>query len=357
MHRKILCYIVVICLIISGVLVAGCNREEPEEQQASDFEEVEPEPEPIFYIALGDSVAAGFGVMEDVRYTNLLFDKLKRDEIANDYRNMAVSGYTTTALLELLERLSRSNLEAFEQASVITINIGGNNIMQPLLVALSDFQEIGVMLNEAVETTAEVREIIDDAVEFANEARDLIDNFSIADVLRINSFIRRAIEVMDELTETYSQVSELRILELVDTMQGQFSDELEQQLLEGVELFELEFYLIIDWLKTNAPNAIIIVNTVYNPIPSEIGDFAVLLSERVGTYIQNINEIILENSETRGFLVSDVYLRFKDEPNINDIMNSNLDMSAMTLNFDIIHPNNIGHAIIAELNYDLIRVR
>ena len=348
MLKKVLSYILIICLVLSGMLLAGCNRDESEETQMDEIE-------PKFYIALGDSVAAGFGVMEDVRYTNIFFEKLERYDVANEHRNLAVSGYTTTTLLELLERLPRSKIEVFEQATVITLNIGGNNIMQPLLTELSHFQEIGAMLSEAVETTAEVREIIDETVEFANEARDLIDNFTITDVFRINSFIRRAIEVMDELTETYAQVSELRILELIDTMQGQFSEGLEQQLSEGVEIFEFEFCLIIDWLKTNAPNAVIIVNTVYNPIPSEIGDFTVQISESIDVYIQIINKIILENAEARGYLVSDVYSRFRDEPNINDIMNSNLDMFAMTLNFDIIHPNRAGHAIIASLNYDLIR--
>ena len=49
---------------------------------------------------------------------------------------------------------------------------------------------------------------------------------------------------------------------------GLFTPEIEAALEGGVQSFADEFSKIITWIETSAPRATIIVNTVYNPIPS-----------------------------------------------------------------------------------------
>jgi lysophospholipase L1-like esterase len=364
MLKKLLHFTLILCLTIS-VITTGCTEIEADDREIPQFEEKsvdestpiiepEPEPEPLYYIALGDSVAVGFGVLEELRYTNLLFHEMQNTGFANRYRNMAINGYTTSMLLSLLNRQNESSLSTFQQASIITINIGGNNILQPLLAYLSNIDDIGEILNEAFLVLNEVRDSFDMAMEFANETMEMIDNFSIADILRLSSFIQRASDVKDDLAVTYNEVNELRLLELLDLVQGQFPDTLITELESGLKTFEEEFIQIIDWLTAHAPNAIIIVNTVYNPLPGEIGDFTLQLSDVIDIYIQAMNRSISFGSRTGKYLVSDIYSRFNDESNIIDLMNSYLDMSAMILNFDFIHPNEVGHNIISEMNFRLI---
>ena len=136
-------------------------------------------------------------------------------------------------------------------------------------------------------------------------------------------------------------------------LSGPLPPELIAEMDKGIADFTVEFDAIISWLKENAPDAVIIVNTLYNPIPEELLGLKLELSGPAETYTQAINKIIfaLQNDD---YLVADVYSEFAIVPDLSEFMNYQLDLAQMNLNFDIIHPNGVGHKRIMELNYGVM---
>ena len=168
-HGYLLLGLVLLCLI--GVLVFLTRPS---------FQTPSPPP-PRVYIALGDSVSSGYGLegylnAPEGRHSTLFFEMLQEGDYADEYTNMARSGFTTSMLLEKLEGLEDEELALFQNAHLITLNIGGNNILTPFLEYLSDLQlisglisawrgfqspELEAMLEEGVETFArEFHEIL-----------------------------------------------------------------------------------------------------------------------------------------------------------------------------------------------------
>ena len=135
---------------------------------------------------------------------------------------------------------------------------------------------------------------------------------------------------------------------VVSTWKGSFSPELEEMLEEGVKAFSVEFKEIIKWLEKNAPNATIIVNTIYNPIPQDVLWVSLPISHWANGFIGSMNHIIVEESMAKGFLVTDIHSQFTNRPNL---MRLNLNPFVGSFSFDILHPNIKGHRLIAELNY------
>ena len=94
---------------------------------------------------------------------------------------------------------------------------------------------------------------------------------------------------------------------------------------------------------------IIIVNTIYNPIPDQVFGLPLEISGTANSLIQSMNNEIIIVCGERGHLVSDIY---SDIGNGLNMMNANVDLSALTLSFDVFHPNAAGHELIAQRNYD-----
>jgi lysophospholipase L1-like esterase len=232
--------------------------------------------------------------------------------------NMAENGYTTTMLLELLRGMTDDQLMLFKNAGIITLNIGGNNILTPFTDYLNSNQKNVLEENPEAEPETETGDVKEKAIEVWNAFEDGISS---------------AIDIGKALF-------------------GSFTPELEAELENGVQTFADEFKEIITWIETNAPRATIIVNTIYNPIPKQILMVPVELSNKSDELIQSMNNIIIEDSETRDYFVADVYSGFIDEQNIWDITQFNLNPLEGFMSIDIIHPNRAGHTIIAELIYE-----
>ena len=323
--------------------------------------------ERLIYIALGDSVSAGYGIHSDAyRHSDIFFNLLLSGGYANDYINMAIDGQTTTALLTHLNDLSPHKLELFSHASVITLNIGGNNILQPFLRNLPDMHELAYMLSETLDFIHEAEEVLSEIMYFINESREtiaevldfatdimgVVNNFHVADVLRLREFIDRAsviddaVVVFDAFTSleadalsVFDRTSDLQLLSTFSLLMGDFPPLLEAELREGVLIFANDFTEIISWLKRNAPNAYIIVNTVYNPMPRDIFGFYLGLYSHAYEHIREINRIIIEKSINDRIIVSDIH----------SILSGNLGL--MNINFDFVHPNPTGHSYIALRNF------
>jgi len=363
LYSEVVCVrmFLVVCLGFVLVFFAACSYDD-------EYEELpEVEVPRLVYIALGDSVSEGYGVWAAAdRHSSLFFAMLQEREIANEYVNLAVSGHTTGDLLLLFNGLGYADLEHFRHAAVITLNIGGNNILSPFFSHLPDLEDVQMQIEQAMGLIAdawamvqdimdfigESRGAIDDVITFANEVIEFADNFNIFQIFRLNEIVSAAppiiggaVEVFDEIgaleaniTGLFDRVTSLEILNLLALLRGDFPAELLADLQAGLDLFASEFGQILTWIENNAPNATLIVNTVYNPLPTEILGINAGVANESGRLIHDLNQIIREESRQRGFIISDIYSALSGR------------MDLMNINPDIIHPNPNGHNEIANIN-------
>lgn len=89
------------------------------------------------YVSLGDSLAAGqnpYGITEGYGYTDILAGKLSEMGVLGNYVKLGKSGYTTEDVLnQLLDSEVRAEIE---NAEFITLDIGANDLLDPLIGAL-----------------------------------------------------------------------------------------------------------------------------------------------------------------------------------------------------------------------------
>jgi lysophospholipase L1-like esterase len=191
-------------------------------------------------------------------------------------------------------------------------------------------------------------------MEVAEEVQEALENFSFWRIWRfaeLNRVMNRVAVVLDDVTGVLSNLLDLELVAAVPIILGNFPPELEADLRRGVNIFTREFREIIDWLEVHAPDATLIVNTVYNPFPPEFMGLPIEMSHRAEALTQDINRVIMRESAARGFLVSDVHASFTGEM----MTNLHLDLESMTLTFDFIHPSPAGHELIKQLNYETFR--
>jgi len=309
---------------------------------------------PRYYVALGDSVSFGYGLSaHEESYPAIFYELLKEEEYVDNYANMAVNGFTTTLLLEYLNNLDNEKLNQLRNAQIVTLNIGGNNILIPFSNYLNNS---GVMSGaETIRTGTE--NIVSGAWEVISGIRSRADN----NLLDSDENINTAASIISGLGNIIVGVGSIisgtgEILsnspEILNTLSGSFPPELRDELEKGVQNFSDEFKDIIKLIEKYAPKATIIVNTIYNPIPQEILRSSVEISVAANVLIESMNNIIIQESKARGFLVTDTYTHFSNQLNLTMF---NIRPSVGNLSFDIVHPNAEGHKLIAQLNYDTFK--
>jgi lysophospholipase L1-like esterase len=283
-------------------------------------------------------------------HPSVFFELLKNDEYVENHVNMAQSGFTTTTLLEQLNDMSVGDLSHIKDARVITINIGGNNILLPFTEYLSELNVVSGGVNIASGAgnvfsgawgviygiASEVGKLFSDSIEggIGSAAEGVGDIVAGAE-----NVISGAGQIISGTPRAFS------------TFRGSFSPELEAELEKGIETFSEEFKQIINWIEENAPRATIIVNTVYNPIPQEILFLSLEISNIATVLIDSINYVIIEESEAREWLIVDINTHLSNQL---DMAQFNLNSSAGSLSVDIIHPNTQGHALIAQLHHEAL---
>ena len=80
------------------------------------------------YLALGDSITAGYGVESLYSFPTVYGNFLRRHNLDLRVHNLGVNGLTTQGLLELLQ-YNQSLRQLVTQASLITITIGSNDLL------------------------------------------------------------------------------------------------------------------------------------------------------------------------------------------------------------------------------------
>ena len=242
----------------------------------------------ISYVALGDSITTGYGLGEGEQS----FAEIIAAENGYELINLAEDGATSADLLDVIQ--NEANAATLENADLITITIGGNDLMGALYEYLA----------EAYNATHQDAAITEQELQKGLMAGNFTLLTFVASV--INDFV--------------------------------LSDAAEDALLG----FDDNLLRIIVALKQANPDATIIVANQYNPYSHIENSFATDIVDAFEQGVQLLNFAI--GSNTDDYDVADVYTVFEDAD--QNPCNAYL-TSIMDFNLDF-HPNAYGHQLIAE---------
>lgn len=250
------------------------------------------------YVALGDSITTGYGLADDEsNFATLL--------TGSNYSldNLAAAGETSQSLLAKLSDNTGETCQAVKNADLITITIGGNDLMNALYTYLAG--KTGL-------SSDEVKNALTDKAD-PNRQKVLLGAMS-----NISGFASspEAAQAMTALANNFSA--------------------------------------IIGAIRTANPDVTLIVANQYNPYSHLEGMQGALISSAFEAGIASLNRLISSGAANGGYIVADIYTAFKnaaDNP-CNAYFNSIADME---LDF---HPNAYGHLLIATtiLNLDVIPI-
>lgn len=238
------------------------------------------------YLSLGDSIAYGMSAASGSDYVHLFYNHLIENPNYSQLglNNLAVCGDTSSNLLSKLQT-DLSYTAAVKNAKVITISIGGNNLLSPVISTVCTAFGVSPVKNSNL---------------MAELAKAIVNN--------PNS----------------------------DTILGGIagSPTLAKALQSNISQFGIDLPKIIRMIKTISPQAQIYVLSLYNPFNSQD-----LLYTVVDPLINGINKVINTNAAS-GYKVADVYTKFKTTAGA-----VNFDLAAFKLDP---HPTTIGHKAIYE---------
>ena len=257
---------------------------------------------PTTYLALGDSITAGYtpddgsgnpGVLS-TPFTSYLKDLYAFEDLDN---SLAVSGWTSG---DLLTGLQNAREDTFAGVRLVTITIGGNDLMDALYGYL--FEEY---------KTAQTQ-----------------DPDSYPDSYPDQEAFQEAL-LGGDATLMFFALGKL----------GGFSDS--SQAAAALEAVEYNLGIILDLLKEKASNAAIVVCTQYNPYNS-FKDNAFLggMYTAFEAGVQQLNDKIRSICSGKSVLVADVYSDFLGRTDL-----CNADPKTSQLDF---HPNEAGHKVMAQ---------
>lgn len=222
--------------------------------------------------ALGDSIAYGSKAEKGFGYTDLFYAGIKERKNLDtaDLVNLGKPGRNSSELLRSI-RTNKNTIDSLLKADVITISIGGNNLLRPVKGALAEEYQLDV---KAAGFERDLTRLL-----LKKENRD-----------KLKTVIASAVPGMDA----------------------------------GVKQFRKDWPKIIGLVRELAPEAEIYVMTVYNPLTEEYPYF-----KTVNKRIQNLNKVILDGAQS--YQVVDIYSAFGQYQGKDPLTNFNM----MTGSFDI----------------------
>lgn len=268
MRKRILSTLLALCLALSllpaSALAAGGEQKS--------------------YVALGDSITTGYGLAEN----ETGFARQVADSNGYTLTNLAQDGATSTDLLEVVR--SEANADTLKNADLITITIGGNDLMNALYAYLAD-------------------------------AYNTQNNTGIT-----------ADDVKASLAGTHSEIQQFTMLILAASKISDFPRSTEATTALGA--FTTNLTNIISAIKGNNSSAEIIVVNQYNPY-SRLSTGNLLDLSALDSAVQALNTAI-SSGATAGYTVADVYTEFEQAE--NNPCNASVSPS---INLDF-HPNAAG---------------
>lgn len=260
---------------------------------------------PINVLALGDSITAGYGLTnaETERFTALLGD---------DYTvtNKAVNGNTMTGIAKQL-KTGTINTQMITAADVITITIGGNDIMTLLYAKI-----------------AEVYNAENNSNIGANDVNKTLGELNQSNLMQNYSLLYIAEKLLNKENANYLMNS--------------------QEFTDALNVYQQNLIEITTLLKHANTDVKIIIATQYNPYVEFAGN-SLLHSFYVGIEegVSKLNKVITTGAAAGGYTVADIKAAFDARhSNTNDLYNANPNFASINLDF---HPNAAGHIVLAEV--------
>lgn len=248
----------------------------------------------INYIALGDSIAAGYGlegysdelgsIPPKASYQMQLGSILDTIPI-----NLAITGQKSN---ELIEQISSKDLDnILNSADYITISIGSNDLLKPFV------------------------NIVFEMFDLTNSKENMFE----------------------ALVEKVKSMNMTQLTSLVSSLNKKLTNN--KQLKKYAKEFSKNFADIINILKEKSPNAKIYVTNIYNPFYDVRLENVMDLGKLSDYYISILNKAFSSNSDD--YILVDVYTPF----NTTGLTKVNFNLISMltgNINFDP-HPNEEGH--------------
>ena len=283
MRKRILSTLLALCLALSllpaSALAAGGEQKS--------------------YVALGDSITTGYGLEEN----ETGFARQVADSNGYTLTNLAQNGATSSMLFASLSGSEVSS--AIASADLITITIGGNDLMNALYAYLAE--EYNNKQNSDTPITA-----ADVKASLAGEEGAVVKQITM-------------------LVFAISNISDFQSSLIANSAYDTLWD---------------NFVEIIETIREINQNAQLIVVNQYNPYSHlTTGISGLDLSSVISAFdsaVQVLNEAISSGETIAGYTVADVYTKFKEAE--NNPCNASVSPS---INLDF-HPNATGHGLIAD---------
>lgn len=288
--RILLSFLIIVCVLLSTLPTVNAQDEKQN------------------YVALGDSISTGYGLSED----ETPFTQQIAQNNSFEFVSLAQDGETSASLLERISEVSAaSNIAA---ADVVTITIGGNDLMNAMYIFIANrYNEDNP---ENPKTAEEIASLI------------LNGNFDI---------IMFALNNIQNFLES-------------------------QEAISAINNFSVNFTKIIAGIKTLNPNAYIVVANQYNPygfLDKELtggifDSYIIKISTIFDNGVNTLNAAISKLGNQLGCVVADVYSVF-DTAEQNPC-NASYNSATFKVNLDY-HPNAYGHSCIANTFNELLSYR
>ena len=283
MRKRILSTLLALCLALSllpaSALAAGGEQKS--------------------YVALGDSITTGYGLDEAQSFAEQIAEQ--EGYTLND--SLASDGATSTDLLEVVK--SEENADTLKNADLITVTIGGNDLMNALYAYLAE--EYNNKQNSDTPITA-----ADVKASLAGEEEAVVEQITM-------------------LVFAISNISDFQSSSIANS---------------SYNALGYNFVEIIETIREINQNAQLIVVNQYNPYSHLTAGIPGLnLSSVISAFdsaVQVLNEAISSGETIAGYTVADVYTEFEQAE--NNPCNASVSLSSINLDF---HPNAAGHSLIA----------
>lgn len=258
--------------------------------------------EELKFVALGDSIARGYGLSnpKDSSYPAIVCEAVRQNLDGTDisFTNYGIDGLKTSQMLKLLE----NGYDKLDGADIVTVCIGANNVLLPFMIKIAQILPM---------TGTDINGI--DSPDVSETMADIFD--------KINNEIR--------------------------------SEAFAAEMNAGIEQAKQDLPLIYAKIKERAPDAKVLVMTLYSPYHGvELSlpylEQSVVFTDLSDHYVSSLNDVIKACVNDAGFVLVDCYQAFQETDNM-----LNLGVSIIPPRFSIDpHPNLTGHICIANLHIE-----
>ncbi len=262
----------------------------------------------LSYVALGDSISTGYGLSSK---TEEGFTYLLANELGYDLTNLAVDGNTSAGILAQMQEDEVK--AAVEDADLITITAGGNDLMALL------YQAVGAKLGitDVTEVMAKL------------EAGDL-------------TALQTAISLLDSKNEDYiveTQAFDAAVASIITSLNGVVA-EIRKLNSDAQVIVATQYNPYVDF--AGASFQFIFINIDLNPVYAGFEEGIAVL-----------NDAIKDNAQDGGYYVADVKAAFDAYSGTEDLYNAQPPAGTTGANLDF-HPTADGHEQIADAMADAI---